>query len=46
MRQVSDGNGNLRAAVASQRIADHLRERILSGRLAPGTRIIQDELAE
>jgi DNA-binding GntR family transcriptional regulator len=43
---VSDGNGPLRAAVASQRIADHLRERILSGQLAPGTRIIQDELAE
>jgi len=36
----------LPAAVASQRIADQLRERILSGRLAPGTRIIQDELAE
>jgi DNA-binding GntR family transcriptional regulator len=32
--------------VASQRIADHLRERILSGQLAPGTRIIQDDLAE
>jgi DNA-binding GntR family transcriptional regulator len=43
---VSDGNGTLRAAVASQRIADQLRERILSGRLAPGTRIIQDDLAE
>ncbi|MFE2430365.1 GntR family transcriptional regulator [Streptomyces sp. NPDC059373] len=43
---MSDGNGTLRAAVASQRIADQLRERILSGRLAPGTRIIQDELAE
>ncbi|UOZ03477.1 GntR family transcriptional regulator [Amycolatopsis sp. WQ 127309] len=34
------------AAVASQRIADQLRERILAGGLAPGTRIIQDELAE
>lgn len=33
------------AAVASQRIADQLRERILTGKLAPGTRIIQDELA-
>jgi DNA-binding GntR family transcriptional regulator len=43
---VSDGNDTPRAAVASQRIADHLREHILSGRLAPGTRIIQDELAE
>jgi len=41
-----DGNGGLRAAVASQRIADHLREQILSGQLVPGTRIIQDELAE
>jgi DNA-binding GntR family transcriptional regulator len=38
---VSEGAG-----VASQRIADQLRERILTGRLAPGTRIIQDELAE
>jgi DNA-binding GntR family transcriptional regulator len=46
VREVSDGNGTVRAAVASQRIADHLRERILSGHLAPGTRIIQDELAE
>jgi DNA-binding GntR family transcriptional regulator len=37
---VADG-----AAVASQRIADLLRERILAGQLAPGTRIIQDDLA-
>ncbi|HWD03431.1 MAG TPA: GntR family transcriptional regulator [Amycolatopsis sp.] len=36
----------LPSTVASQRIAEELRERILSGRLAPGTRIIQDELAE
>ena len=41
-----DGNTALPAAVASQRIADHLRERILSGQLPPGTRIIQDDLAE
>lgn len=34
------------AAVASQRIAEEIRERILNGTLAPGTRIIQDELAE
>lgn len=40
------GNGALRAGVASQRIADQLRERILAGRLAPGTRIIQDDLAD
>ena len=33
------------SGVASQRIADELRERILAGRLAPGTRIIQDDLA-
>ncbi|PEQ12619.1 GntR family transcriptional regulator [Novosphingobium sp. PC22D] len=33
-------------AVASQRVADILAERILSGRLAPGERIKQDELAE
>jgi DNA-binding GntR family transcriptional regulator len=43
---VPDRNGTLPAAVASQRIADQLHERILSGQLAPGTRIIQDELAE
>jgi len=34
------------SAVASQRIADHLRDRILSGQLKPGTRVLQDELAE
>jgi DNA-binding GntR family transcriptional regulator len=38
----SSSNG----AVASQRIADQLRERILAGKLSPGTRIIQDELAD
>jgi DNA-binding GntR family transcriptional regulator len=43
---VPDSDAALPAAVASQRIADHLRERILSGQLAPGTRIIQDDLAE
>jgi DNA-binding GntR family transcriptional regulator len=32
-------------AVASQRIASQLRERILAGGLPPGARIIQDELA-
>ncbi len=32
--------------VASQRVAEVLRERILSGRLRPGTRIKQDELAD
>lgn len=32
--------------VASQRVADILAERILSGDLAPGSRIKQDELAE
>lgn len=32
--------------VASQRVADILAERILSGELAPGARIKQDELAE
>jgi DNA-binding GntR family transcriptional regulator len=32
--------------VASQRIADVIAERILAGRLPPGTRIKQDELAE
>ncbi|NIH82247.1 GntR family transcriptional regulator [Amycolatopsis viridis] len=34
------------ARVASQRIAEVLRERILAGQLPPGTRIKQDELAE
>jgi DNA-binding GntR family transcriptional regulator len=34
------------ALTASQRIADRLRERILAGELAPGTRIIQDDVAE
>lgn len=34
------------ANVASRRIADQLRERILDGRLPPGSRIIQDELAD
>lgn len=38
--------GPLKAAVASQRIADHLRERILAGELAPGARIKQDDIAE
>lgn len=32
--------------VASQRVAEVLRERILSGRLQPGTRIKQDDLAD
>lgn len=31
--------------VASQRVVDYLAERILTGTLAPGTRIKQDELA-
>ncbi|MGW4129442.1 GntR family transcriptional regulator [Amycolatopsis japonica] len=34
------------SSVASQRIADVLGDRILGGRLTPGTRIIQDEIAE
>lgn len=40
-----DGSGGP-SRVASQRIADLIAERILAGDLAPGTRIIQDELAE
>lgn len=32
--------------VSSRRIADHLRSAILSGELAPGTRLRQEELAE
>ncbi|WP_322723450.1 GntR family transcriptional regulator [Streptomyces spongiae] len=31
--------------MASRRIAEHLREQILAGRLSPGERIVQDELA-
>lgn len=34
------------ASVASQRVADVLAERILTGSLAPGSRIKQDKLAE
>jgi DNA-binding GntR family transcriptional regulator len=34
------------SSVASQRVADVLRERILAGTMPPGTRIKQDELAE
>jgi len=41
---VADSDGT-RPEVASQRIADQLRDRILSGVLAPGTRIKQDEIA-
>jgi DNA-binding GntR family transcriptional regulator len=32
--------------VASHRVADQIRDRIVSGELAPGTRIYQDELAD
>jgi DNA-binding GntR family transcriptional regulator len=32
--------------VASQRIADEIAARILDGRLAPGARIVQDEIAD
>jgi DNA-binding GntR family transcriptional regulator len=39
-------NSSSNGAVASQRIADQLRERIQAGKLSPGTRIIQDELAD
>jgi DNA-binding GntR family transcriptional regulator len=39
------GSDGTPAAVASQRIADQLRERILSGALPPGARIKQDEVA-
>lgn len=43
---MSEVDGGMPSAVASQRIADHLRDRILSGQLKPGTRVLQDELAE
>ncbi|WP_205752275.1 GntR family transcriptional regulator [Cryptosporangium phraense] len=38
--------GSVGASVASQRIADQVRERILDGTLPPGARIRQDDLAE
>jgi DNA-binding GntR family transcriptional regulator len=38
--------GKAKSKVASQRVADILAERILSGELRPGERIKQDELAE
>ena len=38
-------SGSMKAPVASHRIASTLADRILSGKLAPGTRIKQDELA-
>jgi DNA-binding GntR family transcriptional regulator len=41
--EVDEGSGS---TVVSHRIAETVRERILSGRLKPGTRILQDELAE
>jgi DNA-binding GntR family transcriptional regulator len=34
------------SSVASQRVADTLRKRILAGELAPGARIMQEEVAE
>ncbi|MFE9764802.1 GntR family transcriptional regulator [Streptomyces sp. NPDC005808] len=40
------GPSPLRAAAASQRVAAHLRDAILSGAIAPGTRIRQEEVAE
>jgi DNA-binding GntR family transcriptional regulator len=43
---MSDALPPVRATVASHRIAEQIRERILAGELQPGTRIIQDELAE
>lgn len=42
--QLDSGNG--RAPVASQRVAEALADRILTGQLAPGARIKQEELAE
>lgn len=36
----------LPAGVASHRVADHLREEILNGRLLPGVRIRQEDVAE
>ncbi|MFF9072551.1 GntR family transcriptional regulator [Streptomyces sp. NPDC014735] len=38
-------SGSSAAAVASQRVADHLRAAILSGELRPGARIMQEQVA-
>lgn len=43
---MSDQEASAASPVASQRVAEELRERILTGMLPPGTRIKQDELAE
>jgi DNA-binding GntR family transcriptional regulator len=43
---VASTKAALRPGVASRRIAEHLREQILAGRLSPGERIVQDEIAE
>ncbi len=42
---MTDADATSPATVASQRIADHVREQILAGQLKPGTRIRQDRLA-
>jgi DNA-binding GntR family transcriptional regulator len=44
--EVNDIDDAVPAAVASERIADYVRAQILSGKLMPGTRIRQDELAD
>lgn len=46
IRDTAGPQGVMGQGVASQRVADILAERILSGALAPGARIKQDELAD
>ncbi|MET1038773.1 MAG: GntR family transcriptional regulator [Aeromicrobium sp.] len=43
---MGEGRDSSVSPVASQRIADVIRERILAGEMPPGTRIKQDELAD
>ncbi|MFY0409340.1 GntR family transcriptional regulator [Solicola sp. PLA-1-18] len=45
MDRVDDDGGAKPSGVASHRIAEHLRELILSGQMAPGQRVRQEELA-
>ncbi|WP_067168826.1 GntR family transcriptional regulator [Microtetraspora niveoalba] len=45
-RQRNEGAGDGPAEAVSRRIADHLREAILNGEIAPGERIGQEKIAE
>lgn len=45
-RNGADGGGDTAALLASGRVTDALRDAILAGRLEPGSRVRQEELAE